>query len=176
MILVNLGDKPPAGFDQPLQMLKDCHRRIEHFLGVIRKVERTFGGGELNDDGRRALNAAIHYFANFAPRHTADEEQSLFPRLADSSASEAARAALERLESDHRIADARHAEVDSLARKWLDSHRLPPAERAKLDQALAELELIYAAHIPLEENELFVLAGQSLDSQQLRDIGDEMRR
>jgi hemerythrin-like domain-containing protein len=54
-------------------MLKDCHRRIEHFLEVLRKVERRFVRGELDDQGRRALEAALDYFASFAPRHTAEQ-------------------------------------------------------------------------------------------------------
>ena len=57
---VNLGDKPLAGFGEPIEMMKDCHRRIEHFLNVLRKVEGRFGEGVLDDEGRRAppTNAA----------------------------------------------------------------------------------------------------------------------
>lgn len=40
MMAVNLGEKPLATFSEPIEMLKDCHRRIEHFLGVLRKVEQ----------------------------------------------------------------------------------------------------------------------------------------
>ena len=50
---VNLGDKPLAGFGEPIEMMKDCHRRIEHFLNVLRKVEGRFGEGVLDDEGRR---------------------------------------------------------------------------------------------------------------------------
>ena len=43
---VQIGAKPDSGFDDPLGMLKDCHRRIEHFLGILRLVaERATGAG-----------------------------------------------------------------------------------------------------------------------------------
>ena len=29
---IQIGAKPDSGFDDPIGMLKDCHRRIEHFL------------------------------------------------------------------------------------------------------------------------------------------------
>jgi hypothetical protein len=28
---IQIGAKPDNGFDDPIGMLKDCHRRIEHF-------------------------------------------------------------------------------------------------------------------------------------------------
>ncbi len=88
-MLLKIGAKPLAGFGEPLEMLKDCHRRIEHFLDVLCKAEQQFGDSELTDEGRRALQAAVNYFADFAPRHTADEEGSLFPRLRRSDSAEA---------------------------------------------------------------------------------------
>jgi hypothetical protein len=32
---VQIGAKPDSGFDDPIGMLKDCHRRIEHFLDIL---------------------------------------------------------------------------------------------------------------------------------------------
>ena len=88
-MLVTIGQKPLADFTQPLEMMKDCHRRIEYFLDLLSKVEQQCGAGELHEEGRRALKSAVKYFAEFAPRHTADEEASLFPRLRESYSAEA---------------------------------------------------------------------------------------
>ena len=77
------GPETQAGFDEPLRLLSDCHRRTEHFLGILLKVAREQLGGQLNQEYRRALEAAMQYFKNAAPRHRADEEQSLFARLRD---------------------------------------------------------------------------------------------
>ena len=32
---VQIGARPDSGFDDPIGMLKDCHRRIAHFAGVL---------------------------------------------------------------------------------------------------------------------------------------------
>jgi hypothetical protein len=113
---VTIGGKPLAGFDQPIELLKDCHRRVEHFLDVLQKVVALFGEGHLSEEGRRALQTSLDYFEHAAPRHTADEEQSLFPRMRRSSDAQdrAVMAELERLESDHRHAEVCHAQVDEL--------------------------------------------------------------
>lgn len=175
---VNLGDKPLADFSRPLEMMTDCHRRIEHFLGVLKKVEALFGASELTEEARRALQASLNYFANSAPRHTADEEQSLFPRMRSSERSDArvVTAELDRLERDHRRGEANHALVERLVRQWLATGRIDDDRRRSLQQALDELASMYAAHIQLEEQRVFVLASHMLKPEQLCEIGEEMKR
>lgn len=174
---INLGDKPLAGFGQPIEMLQDCHRRIEHFLDVLCKVESRFGAGELTDEARRALRTSLDYFTTSAPNHTADEEQSLFPRMrcSDDPAALAVMEDLSRLEHDHKHCDAAHAVVDQIGRQWLETGRLAAAERARMRAALDELSLAYAAHIPLEETHVFPVAAQVLQADQLRQVGNEMQ-
>jgi hemerythrin-like domain-containing protein len=168
--VIDLGDKPLAGFGEPIEMLRDCHRRIEHFLDVLRKVETRFGESELTDEARVAMIAALEYFAKFAPRHTADEEQSLFPRMrhCENPDVRAVMAELDRLEQDHRHCEATHALVDQLARQWLESGRLDEAQRTGLRAALDELTAIYAVHIQIEEQRV-------LNSAQIGAIGKEMK-
>src|SRR6476661_7544741 len=97
---VTLGAKPEHGFNEPLGLLSDCHRRIENFLAMmIRVLERSDNGQEpLASDERQALEAALKYFDVAAPRHTQDEEQSLFPRMRESNNPEA-HAALARMQA-----------------------------------------------------------------------------
>lgn len=177
-MLVNLGDTPLAGFDEPLAMMKDCHRRIEYFLDLLRKVEQQFGDRELADDARRALNSAVNYFAEFAPRHTADEESSLFPRLRnnDSSEARAVLAEVERLEGDHRVCDAGHAAVDVIVRQWMAAGRIDQSQRDRLRSILTELAAIYSAHIELEEHRVFEVAARMLSRGEVRQIGEEMKQ
>lgn len=175
---INLGEKPPADYAHPIEMMKDCHRRVEHFLNVLRKVHAQFGAGELTDEARRALEVSLNYFANFAPHHTADEEESLFPRLRSSRSAEVREvtAELDRLERDHRRGEANHARVDELVRQWLARGRIDEAERECLRRALDELTLMYADHIQLEEQRVFFLASRVLMTEQIREIGEEMKR
>ena len=174
---VTLGARAEHGFDQPLGLMSDCHRRIEHFLAVLQHVEAQVGDAGLNDEQRRAVEAALTYFRTAAPRHTHDEEQSLFPLLRASQRPDvrAALQALDDLQRDHAAADAAHAEVDLYYRHWLDrSAALPAEERQKLRAALAALRDLYARHIEVEDRQIFPLAGRVLSEEQLRRVGSEM--
>ncbi len=71
-----------------------------------------------------------------APRHTADEEVSLFPRLRDTSDPAAAQG-LDRLERDHHEATEHHAAVDVLVRRWLADNGLVLSQAAELRERLA---------------------------------------
>jgi hemerythrin-like domain-containing protein len=177
---VILGAKPEHGFDQPLGLLSDCHRRIERFLGMmIRAVERSDGGRRpLAPDERDALEAALRYFKVAAPRHTQDEEQSLFPRLRESPdpGARAALALVESLEQDHRRADAMHEQADHLCRRWLDDGAITAADADELHRVLRDLRDTYARHIATEDGELFPLAARLLDANQLAQVGAEMAR
>ena len=172
---IQIGQRADHGFDEPLGLLSDCHRRIEHFLRVLSTIAADAAGGPLTPDYRRALEGALRYFAEAAPRHTADEEVSLFPRLRTAgSATAHAMAALDRLERDHHEADAHHAEVDRLARRWLEHDGLPHAEADALREHLVRLEALYADHIAVEDRDVFPAAAQALDRAQLEQIGREM--
>jgi hemerythrin-like domain-containing protein len=173
---VQLGETPDHGFEAPMGLLGDCHRRIEKFLAAQLEVARQARGGPLSDAQREALEKALRYFANAAPWHTADEEHSLFPRLrrSDDPRVHEALARLETLEQDHRHAEARHAEVDRLTRRWLDDNALDAAAFSHLQSELETLRQMYQAHIAFEDEQLFPLARQVLGSDQLQAIGREM--
>lgn len=174
---VQINAKPLAGFDRPLDMLVDCHRRIEHFLDVIVRVVERYASQRLDAEGRQALAASRHYFANSAPKHAADEEQSLFPRMHSAGAIEPAmNELLERLQQDHRTADDLQARVDRVLEQWLALDELLPADLLNtLRVDLAELKRHYAAHIHIEEEQIFPSAAKGLTTSQLGEIGAEMR-
>lgn len=173
---VQINAKPLAGFDQPIDMLIDCHRRIEHFLDVLVRVVDRYAGQVLDAEGRQALAAAQQYFANSAPKHTADEEQSLFPRMRSADAEPATCDLLEQLRQEHQTADDLHARVDRLLDEWLAAHESLPDDRlATLRADLAALKNLYATHIHLEEQQIFPSAAKLLSNSQLREVGEEMR-
>jgi hemerythrin-like domain-containing protein len=173
---IRIGQRADHGFDEPLGLLSDCHRRIEHFLSVLAVSARELAGRPLGEADRSALEAALRYFAVAAPRHTADEEDSLFPRLRDSGDPALARAldALDALERDHEEAERDHAVVDELVRRWLTDDRLPDADLGQLRACLARLQALYARHIAVEDQEVFPAAARALDRSQLTTIGGEM--
>ena len=173
---VKIGQPVDHGFDSPLGLLSDCHRRIERFLAVLLVTTETRRGGALEAPDRAALQAALRYFTTAAPRHSADEEESLFPRLR-TAADEAAQAALEtlaRLEADHRTADAHHQAVDRLGRRWLEEGTLTGAETEALREHLVALRELYRLHIAIEDQELFPTAARVLSAEDLESVGREM--
>jgi hemerythrin-like domain-containing protein len=173
---ITIGRRPDHSFDTPLGLLSDCHRRIEYFLAVLIAVDRRVDGGSLTQPHRAELEAALQYFATAAPRHTADEEESLFPRLRQSADPAAVQAleTVERLARDHEKVEPRHAAVDRLVRQWLDRDRLEADEARALRGHLTELQAIYEQHIAVEDRELFPVAASVLSAAELADIGDEM--
>jgi len=66
--------------------------------------------------------------------------------------------------------------VDRLGREWLQAGALDPAAADRLRTVLSELRSLYAAHIHLEDTELFPLAGATLTAGQLAAVGEEMAR
>jgi hemerythrin-like domain-containing protein len=175
---VKIGADPEHGFDQPLELLSDCHRRIERFLAVLTQIAASAGGRALGEDERRSLTAALKYFREAAPRHTADEEESLFPRMRTCAGEEVA-AALERvdaLEGDHGRAGRLHAEVDEIFSDWLAQGATKPGKEERLRQDLAELAALYSEHIRIEDQFVFPFAGRILDSETRLEIGREMAK
>lgn len=163
-------------FSNPLGLLTDCHRRIEMFLRALIAVAGQSGDGSLNAGQRDALEKSLTYFRDAAPKHTADEEQSLFPRMRrlDDPDVRAVLGQVERLESEHRVADELHAQVDRLGRQWLAAGSLSPAELAEVRTALSQLKKIYDRHIAIEDEQVFPLAKKALAPDEQKAVGEEM--
>ena len=174
--MIQIGQKPSPTFQQPLELLSDCHRRVESFLRELILVAEQARGGELSSLHRQALETALRYFREAAPKHTADEEESLFPRMRElgGGATREALAKIQALEADHAIAKDGHDAVEQLGQKWLASGRLSIDETLRLVSNLRDLESIYERHIAVEDNEIFPLAGKVLDAKTLKAVGREM--
>jgi iron-sulfur cluster repair protein YtfE (RIC family) len=171
---VQIGAKAYS-FSDPTGLLSDCHRRIEMFLGTLERVAEVIDR-PLTDETRSALESALRYFREAAPKHTADEEESLFPRLRQlhDPDLENAIATLDALEGDHRRADALHAEVDDLGTQCVSSNYLPAAETTRFQKAVAELSSIYGKHIRIEDELVFPTAKRSLSTADKSTIAAEM--
>ena len=170
---IQIGARPDAGFDDPLAMLADCHRRVERFLSVLCRVAERAQGRALNSEEVKAVEAALHYFNESGPRHTRDEEESLFPRL---SACGASLAEIGRLEGEHREAELLHDRTAALFLRWIAANHLDPADSALLLAAAQRLESIYTEHIRIEEQTVFPRAAELLDRVTLMKMGEEFKQ
>jgi hemerythrin-like domain-containing protein len=175
---ITIGSKQEADFSDPIGLLSDCHRRIERFLGVLVTVATQAEGAALNPEQRGALEISLRYFKLAAPKHTLDEEDSLFPRLRDSQDPRAQPVliSLQKLSGDHRVAEEKHGRVEQFANQWLSDGALSGEDNRRLREMLAELIEFYAAHIALEEQQVFPLAAVVLTAADLQLIGSEMAK
>ena len=171
---VQIGAKT-HNFTDPTGLLSDCHRRVEMFLGTLEAVANVIDR-PATEETSRALESALRYFAQAAPKHTADEEESLFPRLRHihHPEMEAAFARLEQLEDEHRWAAPLHAEVDRLGARYLSTGNLSGTEVDDFRHAVASLASMYKQHIAVEDSLVFPLAARMLSGAEKLIIAEEM--
>ena len=173
---VLIGAKRESNFTDPIGMMGDCHGRIVSFLQVLVTLSSQANGGTLNPEQRSALATGLLYFREAAPKHTADEEESLFPRLRRLRIPEIAAvlAKVDSLEEEHACADRHHAEVDRLGQLWLQQGRLSIADAARFSILVNQLSDLYRRHIGIEDREVFPFAAGVLSAADREAIGGEM--
>lgn len=129
-----------------------------------------------DEQTKMALETALRYFHEAAPKHTADEEESLFPRLREmqSPEVESAFSKLEELEGEHRWAEPLHAQVESLGSEYLSRGQLSPVQVEAFRSAVNELSAMYKRHIAVEDGTLFPVAAKVLSEANKQAIAAEM--
>lgn len=172
---IQIGAKPDRGFDDPIGMLKDCHRRIEQFLHILCLVVDRAPGRALNGEETAAVKAALQYFRVGGQRHTADEEESLFPRMRADEKTAGAVKEIDALETQHRDADDLHGAVDKLYSRWVEGKALSAEDEEGLRTAMQRLKQLYEGHINVEESLVFPRAAEGLDRDAIAAIGEEFR-
>lgn len=171
---VQIGASSHNFFD-PTGLLSDCHRRIEVFLQALERVA-SVADRPLTEKTRAALESALHYFREAAPMHTADEEESLFPRLRQMHLPDihAAIERLEPLEHDHLLAGSLHTKVEELGNRYIAAGSLESTAVEAFRKTIASLVSIYKQHIDIEDALIFPLAARLLSSTEKAAIADEM--
>lgn len=164
--------EPPAGFDDPLEMLFGCHRRIEKQLETLKRLREHLDAKGIDAEASAAAESVLRYFRKAAADHHADEEQDVFPLLEeriDDAAEKARFAALrERLQSEHRKLEESWARVRKPLEGIAEGLMRPLAEAD-----VAALAEAYAAHIRAEEGTLRELF-RYLDAPDIEALGRSM--
>jgi len=158
--------------DRPLEHLTACHRRIEQRLATLERVaahlDRSPG------DALEAMAACFRFFDSNGALHTADEEQSVFPRLQPRLSGEE-RIFIATLEDQHREADRLYAELKAIGGE-LQSGR--PASRELQERyraAASRLAELYRSHMAAEDQTLIALGQRVLTAPELAEISREMK-
>lgn len=175
-MLMQIGQKPDSAFDEPIGLLEDCHKRILHFIRTLSTLAESDASEPLNPADRESLVRSLRYFREAAPRHNADEEESLFPlvrRHADAYRCEML-VCLASLVNDHRWAGQLHCEMDAIGSRWLAAGTLRPNDRMRLRSLTHSLSNFYASHIVMEERDLFPAARGMLSPAEKQRLGKEI--
>lgn len=100
----------PAGFDDPLEMLLGCHRRIERQLETVKRLRSHLAQKGVDAEASAAAEGVVRYFCKAAVHHHEDEEQDLFPlieqRIDDAGERARYRQFRDGLLADHRVLEA----------------------------------------------------------------------
>lgn len=161
-------------FDDPIGVLKDCHRKIKRSLHVLWVIADRAAGRELTGEEITAVRSAMDCLRVEVTRHTADEEQSLFPRLRGETISGDSEE-LGVLEDNRRQADRLHAIVHSLYSAWISARALRPESQLRLLSCTETLKRLTEQHIQVEEQIVFPRAQQVLDGQTFAVMEREFR-
>jgi hemerythrin-like domain-containing protein len=163
---------PPAGFDDPLEMLLGCHRRIEKQLETLKRLRAHLQSKGIDAEASTAAEAVLRYFRKAAVDHHEDEEQDVFPlleqRIDDAAQKARFRELRARLEAEHRKLEEAWARV----RKPLEGIA-EGLMRSLAEADVAALAEAYQAHIRIEEETLRELF-RFLDARDLEALGRSM--
>jgi len=165
----------PAGFDQPLDALAACHRRIEKQLLTLSRLPKHIERHGVDDEARAAVAAVMRYFLNAAPNHHADEEMDLFPLLLRAAEQSADRSRTFELVS-HLLVDHREMEAAWTTLRIALEGVLSGSTELLDKQVCKDFSRIYTSHIGREETELFPLATRLLKKPALDALGAAMAR
>lgn len=169
---------PQVDFTKPLDVLFQCHQKIAANLETLRrsveslqKPDKAAVGDILN-----AINTVVVHFATAGIKHTADEEQSLFPRMRAYNTQIVSEVfdVVDQLEDQHKRAASVENSMNQLfvtmvADEELDSNKV--ALFTDLSESLYDL---YRAHIQMENEFVFPSAGKILSAEELIAVGREM--
>lgn len=166
------GPRPAGSEEDPIDHLSACHRRVEQRLETLARAGERFPKDRAA--ALSAIDGCLEFFATNGVRHTADEEESLFPRLLPR-LSAADKALIEGLEAEHKTADLLHLELTGLAAALSQA----PSDEAPLNafrDCVQRLTVLYRRHIELEDTQVAAMARRNLTASELAAMKDEMKR
>ena len=167
---VPLRQGPSAVIDHPVDHLLACHGRIRAFMSLARAIAtRNDATDVLVRDAARDVK---RYFTEALPRHAADEDETVRPRLMGRST--ALDATLERMTREHARLDTQLALLCAMCDALMVDPAVRKTRRAALTTLLDGLDTLWAAHLGPEEREIFPIV-RTLEPSVCDAIRDEMR-
>lgn len=149
-------------------MLERSHRRLEERLGELRDAVAHIAAGAGDDDDLEVVDDVLAFLTRSVMRHEADEEESVFPRLAGTRALDAL---IAQLTADHK---AQRRLVERARAAW-SGEGTSRVRGRKLLRLCDQLESSYRAHVDREDRRLLPALRTELDADDRRAIAREMQ-
>jgi hemerythrin-like domain-containing protein len=163
--------QPAPDFSDPVGLLRACHGRIEHFVGLARRAAEY----RLDPPDPAVPPAAariLRYFDQAAPLHHADEEQDLLPLLRAHAGEELAQL-LAGLAAEHAELDRRWGVLRPLLAELAAGSGVAPEPYRRAAVAFEEAML---DHLERENTHLLPAAEARLTATERRRLGAAMAR
>ena len=167
-MISQIGGAAAPGFDDPLEMLRACHGRIQSQCSTLNKLLAHLPQHGCDTQAQQAARAILRYFDTAGRHHHDDEENDLLPLLLATSSGEA-HALVARLLAEHKIMDAAWQQLRA------DLTRIADGTAASLDTTVTgQFIAAYDRHIAVENLQLLPLAATLLTTPQLETLGKRM--
>jgi hemerythrin-like domain-containing protein len=163
-----IGSSAAPSFDDPLEMLRACHGRIQAQCTTLKRLREHLATHGHDAQASQAAFAILRYFDTAGQHHHQDEEQDLFPKLRATQDGRA-ESLIARLLQEHQGMEAAWKNLRPLLLD-IANDKAPVLDEA-ITQHFTEL---YAQHIELENTMLLPLAETLLAPEQLHEIGSRM--
>ena len=166
---------PAVGLDQPFEMLRACHERVQRTLRLLEKVVAHV---QAHGSDAKVVDAAadvLRYFDLAAPRHHEDEELHVFPLLLQQNDGALTKAVV-RMQADHLQMTEQWARLrESLVGLSQASDGSATFSALALQQEAAKFIALYADHVHTEDTLLYPAAIALADPALLARMSADMR-
>lgn len=162
---------PSAGFEQPFEMLRACHERVERMLRLLQRLRVHLLTQGHDEQARQAARDVMRYFDTAAPAHHEDEERHVFPPLL---AAGLHRETIARLQHEHLEMTALWPQVRGLLQRVVEGPWVPftPEDEGTLERYAR----LYDWHVAAENELVYPAAQRQLDALAQATMGEEMSR
>jgi hemerythrin-like domain-containing protein len=167
-------DGAAAGFDDPIEMLFECHKRVRNSLDLLQKIcahLKTTGG---NAHTVRAASDVLRYFDIAAPLHHQDEELHVFPPLRESHVV-AIQTYVARVQAEHVRMDDQWSALRTFLNALTSDTRSVEWSQA-FEEQVRSFRTLYMEHLDIEEQLLFPALAMRVSAEDLEIMGLEMQQ
>lgn len=165
-------EKAPSKRRDVLQHLLDCHEDIRCFTALAVQLGHAQGASPSDISGTAAR--VVTYFTHRLPRHFADEDSFLLPRLFTTTIPLELMRHLRSLAWQHEEIEKSLNELVPLWRAVRDAPERYPELAEHLARGARQLMVLMEEHVVLEERYLFPLIRSCLPAGTLEDLAVEL--